>query len=132
MSDSKLKTARNEIRAILERLDIAGYVLLHNPPGEFEVMQHLSPSYSVAAPVYEHGKLAGYKVSARATDFATREAFRHDVLATANLCSGFAELLSASGACYAQLSSMVDAAIGVEHTPMRKVEEDEHDSRQDQ
>lgn len=41
----KLKKAMKEIKGILEKNDIAGFVIIHDP-GFVEYLNHLSPSYS--------------------------------------------------------------------------------------
>lgn len=43
----KLKTAMEEIKAILQKHDIAGYVVIHTP-GFSEYLNHLDTSYSCA------------------------------------------------------------------------------------
>lgn len=49
----KLKTAMEEVKAILKKHDIAGFVVLHTP-GFAEYVNYVSPSYSCAI-VTENG-----------------------------------------------------------------------------
>jgi hypothetical protein len=44
----KLKTAMKEIKAVLKKHDIAAFVLLHDPKGFVEYLNHINPSYSCA------------------------------------------------------------------------------------
>lgn len=44
----KLKTAMEEIKAVLKKHDIAGFVLLHAPQGFTEYLNHINSSYSCA------------------------------------------------------------------------------------
>ena len=43
----KLKMAMEEIKAVLKKHDIAGFVLIHTP-GFVEYLNHINPSYSCA------------------------------------------------------------------------------------
>lgn len=44
----KLKKAMEEIKAILKKHDIAGFILLHDRQGFTEYLNHINPSYSCA------------------------------------------------------------------------------------
>lgn len=44
----KLKTAMNEIKQVLKKHDIAGFVMIHSPDGFTEYLNHINPSYSCA------------------------------------------------------------------------------------
>lgn len=43
----KLKMAMEEVKSVLKKHDIAGFVLLHTP-GSVEYLNHINPSYSCA------------------------------------------------------------------------------------
>lgn len=44
----KLKVAMEEIKAVLVKHDVAGFVMLHDPKGFIEYLNHISPTYSCA------------------------------------------------------------------------------------
>ena len=46
--DPKLKKAMEEIKEVLKKHDIAGYVVIHSQNGFIEYLNHLNPSYSCA------------------------------------------------------------------------------------
>lgn len=65
----KLKKAMEEIKAIIEKYDVAGVVNLH-APGHGEFYQNLTPSYSVLLPQKdEQGVLIGYRFRSRSEDY---------------------------------------------------------------
>lgn len=116
MSDPKLIQARDRIRSILDELDIAGHVALHNAPGSMEIFTKLDPSYSrlVGLPpvVRFHSKLEDYQGDA--------EAQRRDLEATANMVSSLAEALGRNALGLIELSQTIDAKTGAKHTPLEK------------
>lgn len=114
MADPKLIEARDRIRAVLDDLDIAGHVVLHNAPGSLEVLSKLDPSYSklIGLPpmVRLHSKLSDYHGDA--------EAQRRDLEATANLVRAFGEALASNAMMLLELSQIIDANVGAEHGPL--------------
>jgi hypothetical protein len=51
----KLKKAMEEIKAIVKKYDVAAFVVLHDPKGFTEYLNHVSPSYSCIS--FENGEL---------------------------------------------------------------------------
>src|SRR4051812_48517964 len=91
--DSKLIAARAEIELILKKHDIAGWVVLHNAPGEMEVFSHLEPSYSILRPQIVDGGMA-VRVLSKLSDYGgDTKRQQHDQAATANMVHGFAQML---------------------------------------
>jgi hypothetical protein len=115
IADPKLLDARDRIRGILDELDIAGYAVLHNQPGSFEVIVRLNPSYSVVSGVppvlMVHSALAEYG--------GDQEAQRRDLEASANMVRGFAEILGVNALQMLALADAIDAKTGAVHTPFR-------------
>lgn len=114
MSDPKLMSARDRIKAILDELDIAAYVVMHNAPGKFEILTKLDPSYS---------KLIGLppvmRLCSKLDDYeGNSEAQRRDLQATANMVSGLGASLGVNALQLMELAAWVDARIGAEHGPM--------------
>lgn len=117
--DPKLIAARGEIQAILERLDIAGHVVLHNAPGAFEVFSHFTPTYSKLCPVWERGEMIGMRMKARLADYAgDKEAMRADIAASANLLSGLGQILGTSALAIIEAASAIDSATHAVHTEL--------------
>ena len=116
MSDQKLIDARDRIKAILDEADIAGHVVLHNAPGNFEVFTKLDPSYSklIGLPpvVQIRSKLADYGGDA--------EKQRQDLQATACMVRGIAEVTGTIAVQLYELAEFIDAKTGAEHGPMQR------------
>ncbi len=116
MSDAKLLRARARIQAVLNDLDIAGHVVLHNKPGSIEVFSKLDPTYSklIGLPplVRIRSKLADYQGDA--------EAQRRDLEATTNMVSSMAQVLGQNALMLLELASLFDAKTGAEHTALRR------------
>lgn len=115
MPDLKLLEARDRIRAVLDDLDIAGHVVLHNKPGSVEILTKLNPSYS---------KLEGLppfvKLRSRLVDYhGDVDAQRRDLEATASIVRSFGETLATNAMMLLELSEIIDAKIGAEHAPLK-------------
>jgi len=78
----KLKKAAEEIKAILKKHDIGGYVLLHTP-GFSEYVNEISPSYSCA--VWDHSLdgagITGVRFKAKAAELPGGEKERNQKIA---------------------------------------------------
>lgn len=114
MSDQKLIEARDRIKAILDELDIAGHISLHNAPGNFEIFTKLDPSYS---------KLKGLPplVRLRSTlaDYGgDADAQRRDLEATASMVSGIGTTMAMNALQLMELAAWIDARVGAEHGPL--------------
>ena len=110
--DPKLKMAMNEIRGILAKHDIAGLVVLHNPPGHTEYMLQLSPSWSCA-------KIEGEAVRVRARiqeDFnGDRKAWTKKVTETLGMLNGITTVGGQMILSMATLSDTVDKVVDATH-----------------
>lgn len=120
--NTKLIAARAEIEAILRKYDIAYWAVLHNAPGEIEVFSNLQPSYSILRlQLDEQGALPPVvRVVSKLTDYGGDVAKQmHDQAATANMLSGFAEIMGGTAIGLIKLSGIVDEAVGAEHGTLR-------------
>ncbi len=119
--DAKLIQARGEINAILKKHDIAAYVFLHNAPGKSEVFSHLSPSYSKLVEVPAPDDNIGFRVRSKLVDYnGDVEAQKRDLAATANMVSSMALLMGSTAMALLKLATIIDEAVGAEHTPMER------------
>ncbi len=125
MSDAKLLRARARIQAILNDLDIAGHVVLHNKPGSIEVFSKLDPTYSklIGLPplVRIRSKLADYQGDA--------EAQRRDLEATANMISGIAQALGQNALMLLELATLIDTKTGATHSDLVEDPRSDDDGR---
>ena len=119
MSDPKLLEARDRIRAVLNELDIAGHVILHNAPGSVEIFIKFDPSYSKISfdpPVVRvRSKIEDYNGDA--------DAQRRDLEATASLVHCFAESLATNAMMMLDLSKVIDEKVDARHTPLVRDDE---------
>lgn len=110
----RLKVARAEIEAILQRHDLAGVVVLHTP-GMSEFFYQVNPSYSV---VHLDEKRGAVRVRSRlAEDYAGNAAAQlHDQAASANMTAALADGLSGAAAMFQDVQAIVDKALSATHT----------------
>lgn len=117
--DPKLIAARAEIEQTLKKHDIAGWVVLHNAPGEVEVFSRLDPSYSVLRPQTVEGGMS-IRVLSRLSDYnGNKERQMHDLAATASMAHCFAETLSVTAVNMTELTKVIDRETGAKHSPLR-------------
>ena len=126
----KLKSAMDEIRAIINRYDIAGSIVLHTP-GNSEYGIFIEPSYSCA-------KFNGGNISfkAKASDFKGGAAERSEkVEDTCNMMNMLSTTTGQVALNIMHVSENFDKHIGAEHTKMnhrghgeKRKDEDETDS----
>jgi len=112
MSDPKLVAAMAEIRALLTRLDIAGFVILHNAPGDLESALHLSPSYSVAHLETDRDGNAAMRIRSQAGAYSgDTEKQKRDLEATMNMLSGFGEIAGRNALLLLEATEAVKSAM---------------------
>lgn len=115
MPDAKLLEARDRIRAVLDDLDIAGHVVLHNAPGNVEILTKFDPSYSKL--IFEPPMMA---LRSKLSDYnGDADAQRRDLEATASIVRSFGESLATNAMMLLELSAIIDEKVGAEHTPLR-------------
>lgn len=119
--DPKLITARAEIYEVLKKHDIAGWVVLHNAPGEIEAFNRLDPSYSMLRPEIIDGGHMLVRVLAKLSDFGgdVNRQMREQA-ATANMAHGLAEVLSGAALGMMKLSEIIDRETGAQHTTLQQ------------
>lgn len=118
--DATLLAARAEIDAILKKHDIAGWVVLHNAPGEIEAFNRLDPSYSMLRPQVVEGGGMNVRLLSKLSDYGgDRERQMRDQAATASMVHSFAEVLGGAALGMIALSEIVDRETGAEHTPLQ-------------
>jgi hypothetical protein len=108
----KLKTAMEEIKAVLKKHDIAGFVVLHTP-GFSEFLNHLVTSYSCAE-MEPSGD--GVHIQLKASQLGPEKAERiaND---TYNMISHFAEQISRHAVMYLDMDETLTEAWRAEKEP---------------
>lgn len=121
----RLKEIMAEIKAVLDKHDIAGYVVLHEP-GFSEYLLSIEPTWSaMCLESNSHGRVIGARVRARRKDFATAEAQRQTIENTLNLLTHLTDVLGMHQAAFAHLRALVESKVDAEytegvHTPHRE------------
>lgn len=110
----RLKIARAEIEAVLQKHDLAGVVVLHTP-GMSEFFYSITPSYSVCW-VDEKSQILRLK-SVRDRDHAGDAAEQlRDQAATANMTTSLAGELGHAALMFLDVDRVVSQALRAEHT----------------
>ena len=104
----KLKSAMEQIKEILKKNDIAGFVVLHAESGHSEYLNHLTPSYSCVS--IEGDKM---KFKAYASELGKEKAHKlqHD---TYNLFTHFADVIGANALNYIRTKEQLQKILGGE------------------
>lgn len=113
----KLLRARAEVNAILDKYDIAGFVVLHAAPNACEVICHLEPSYSVVKILKGQARIKSHIDDYKGDS----EAQRRDLSASANMASSLFEMTAHTAMMLGELSKTLDALTGATHTEMKQV-----------
>lgn len=118
MSDPKLKRARERIEAIFKEEDIAGFVVLHNAPGEAEHFYDIHPSYSIL-----EGDFPSIRVRSTLAQYhGNQELQIEHRAATANMVSLIGTIAVCSSMEFLKLVEFLDKALGAEHTPIKRTD----------
>jgi hypothetical protein len=114
------------MQAIMEELDIAGFVILHNAPGELETWTRIAPSYSVARFEQEKGGLA-IRFRAMLADFkGDADKQKACIEATLSMLSGFGEIASVNAMRFLETVEAVREHFpGITQTPLHRTDEGE-------
>lgn len=108
----RLKRARIEIEAVLQRHDLAGVVVLHTP-GMSEFFYQITPSYSVCW-IEEPNYL---RVKSLAAHYAGDTAAQmRDQAATANMTAALATELGKAASMFREVDKVVTAKFQAQHT----------------
>lgn len=111
---ARLKVARAEIEAIIQKHDLAGAVVLHTP-GMAEWFYQVNPSYSV---LHVDEQAGTARVKSRLVDYGGRRQLQLlDQACTANMVASLASELRLGAGMFAFLQRVVDHAAHAEHTP---------------
>lgn len=114
MTDPQLIAARERIKAVIEDLDIAAYVVMHNAPGQFEIYSKLDPSYS---------GLTGMPPAVRLRDNlgdhgGDIQAHRRAMMETAEMVRGFSASLTMNALQLMELAAWIEARTGIGRRPL--------------
>lgn len=112
--DAKLIEARALIEDVLQRLDIAGHVILHNKTQKLEVFSHFTPSYSNLITTAKDGGTL-FALRSVSADYPDKEAQRRDLEATASMCDGIADALTINAAMMCAVAAEVNRLTGALH-----------------
>ena len=105
----KLKKVIAEIKAIIEKNDLAGFVCLVEP-GNSEYLHVINPSFSAAF-------FDGNQVRIKTKDLNLSQAGKQKLLATtSNMLALLSTTVMQSGLSLGQVSQFIDKKIGAEHT----------------
>lgn len=105
----KLKKAMEEIKAIVEKHDIAAVVVL-TEPGHSEYLQKVNPSFSCAR--FEAGSL---RITAKASEIGKQK--RDELLTnTSNMFKLLADNTARIASTMIQCSTFIDTHTGADHT----------------
>ena len=99
-----------EIKAILTKHDIAGFVILHTP-GFSEYVNQVTPGYSCAVP---HPGGLSFKLN---SSEVSNEAFRHIANATFNMITAFAEVTAMHALLYMDAERLLKEKLEGEQFP---------------
>lgn len=111
---ARLKVARAEIEAIIQKHDLAGAVALHTP-GMAEWFYQVNPSYSV---LHVDEQAGTARVRSLLVDYGgDRQAQLRDQACTANMVAALAANLRNGAGMFAFLQQVVDQAARAEHGP---------------
>jgi len=108
----RLKRARIEIEAVLQRHDLAGVVVLHTP-GMSEFFYQITPSYSVCWIEEPHYLRVKSLAANYGGDLAAQ---MRDQAATANMTAALAEDLGRAASMFRDVDDLVTAKLQAEHT----------------
>ena len=109
---ARLKLARLEIEAILQKHDLAGAVVLHTP-GMAEWFYQANPSYSCLT-IDEAAGLA--RVRSKLADYGGDQVAQlHDLTATANMVAAIFGNLHHGARMFLEVQKLVDRATNAEH-----------------
>lgn len=105
----KLKTAAEEIKAILKKHDIAASIVLHTP-GHSEFVLEITPTYSCAK--LNHDNI---HFKAKKADFNDELKRQQTISDTANMMSLLSEVTAKNAMMLIQVSEQFDKIVGAEH-----------------
>lgn len=111
----RLKIARLEIEAVLDRHDLAGVVVLHTP-GMSEFFYSIQPSYSVCW-IDEAAGALRVKSNLDRDHAGIAEAQLHDQTATANMTACLDDSLEHAATMFREVNRVVARALRAETTP---------------
>lgn len=108
-----LKKAMEEIKAILDKYDCAGLVVLHKP-GNSEYLMKLNPSYSCA---FVDDASGGIRVRAKKADYVGKEKERDQKLAdTSNMFRLLTDTMINLTYPLHELADKLDEAVQADHS----------------
>lgn len=110
----RLKVARLEIEALLQKHDLAGVVVLHTP-GMSEFFYNISPSYSVCW-IDESARRVRIRSRVQREHQGDAAAQQRDQAATANMTAALAEDLRKAAGMFEDVDHVVTFALQAQHT----------------
>lgn len=112
MSDPRLKEAMAEIKAVMQRHDIAGAITLVSPYAS-EFLYHIDPSWSVA--FFEGSDRL--RIRARAEDFASQDQAHFCVESTVHMICTTRDIAAQTFGNMERLLAILGEHFEIEHTP---------------
>lgn len=107
----KLKIAMDEIKNILKKHDVAGFVIIHTP-GFSEYLNHISPSYSCAK--IEATQL---RFKLKASEVGGAEKARQIANDTFNMMTHLSDITAKSAMMFMDAQKMLKEKLGGEEFP---------------
>lgn len=124
---ARLKLARLEIEAVLQKHDLAGAVVLHTP-GMSEWFYSIRPSYSC---MWIDEAAGAARIKAKLEDYSgDLTAQLHDIAATANMVAAIRSELGSGYGMFTLLQQIVDRATRATHGPATFVPDPNEGKRQ--
>lgn len=117
----KLKVAMEEIKEVLKKNDIAGFVVLHTP-GFTEFLNHIEPSYSCAKPEKE-----GIRFRAKSAELG-KEKVNQLAADTYNMIVHFADVIGLHAMIYIDAMKLLKEKLGGEEFRGRMTGEDDQNN----
>lgn len=114
MPDPKLKTAMEEIKAVLKKHDIGGVVVLASET-HMEYLHEIAPTWSCVRFEAGEGGVYGVRVRALAKDFPSKQAHQKCLSDSIGMIMGFANALEHSRELMMVIIRMVGNKIPFEH-----------------
>ncbi len=109
----KLKNAMSEIKAILEKHDIAGLIVLHTEGGLSEYLMKIDPGYSVAK--FKDQETIRFKAKLQEDFQGNRRLMEHKLANTAGMLKHLSEVGGNLVLGLMEVSDQFDKIVAAEH-----------------
>lgn len=109
----KLKTVMAEIKAILEKNDLAGIVILHTEGGLSEYLLKINPSYSVVK--FEGNQKIHFRAKLKEDFNGNKQLMEHKLSNTSNMLNHFSTVGGELVLSVMKVSTQFDKVVDAEH-----------------